>query len=62
MGASIIKKIVAAMLTLLVIGGCSGDMDDLDEYINTVKARPGGRIDPLPEITPYEFFTYKADK
>ena len=31
-------------------------MDDLDEYINDVKARPGGRIEPLPEITPYEVF------
>ena len=36
-------------------------MDDLDSYINEVKARPGGRIDPLPEITPYEVFTYVAD-
>ena len=40
---------------------CGGDMDDLDRYINEVKARPGGRIDPLPEITPYEVFTYVAD-
>ena len=40
---------------------CGGDMDDLDSYINEVKARPGGRIDPLPEITPYEVFTYVAD-
>jgi type IV pilus assembly protein PilP len=61
MGASTIKKLVALSLTVLAIGGCSGDMDDLDQYINTVKARPGGRIDPLPEITPYEVFTYKAD-
>lgn len=61
MRASIIKRLAAASLVLLAIGGCSGDMDDLDEYINTVKARPGGRIDPLPEITPYEVFTYKAD-
>ena len=36
-------------------------MDDLDSYINEVKARPGGRIEPLPEITPYEVFTYVAD-
>lgn len=61
MGASTIKTLVALSLTVLAIGGCSGDMDDLDEYINTVKARPGGRIDPLPEITPYEVFTYNAD-
>jgi type IV pilus assembly protein PilP len=61
MGVSNIRKLVALSLMALAIGGCSGDMDDLDEYINTVKARPGGRIDPLPEITPYEVFTYKAD-
>ena len=36
-------------------------MDDLDQYINDVKAKPGGRIEPLPEITPYEIFTYEAD-
>jgi type IV pilus assembly protein PilP len=36
-------------------------MNDLDRYINEVKARPGGRIEPLPEITPYEVFTYVAD-
>ena len=40
---------------------CGGDMDDLDSYVNEVKARPGGRIEPLPEITPYEVFTYVAD-
>ena len=25
------------------------------------RRRPGGRIEPLPEITPYEVFTYVAD-
>ena len=53
------------MLTMLLAGcglyGCGSDMDDLDKYINDVKARPGGRIDPLPEIKPYEVFTYIAD-
>ena len=51
------------ILSLAVVGmtACSSDNDDLDQYINEVKARPGGRIDPLPEITPYEIFTYAAD-
>ncbi len=51
------------ILSLAVVGmtACSSDNDDLDQYINEVKARPGGRIDPLPEITPYEIFTYVAD-
>lgn len=51
------------LLALLVVGvsACSSDGDDLDRYINEVKARPGGRIDPLPEIEPYEVFSYVAD-
>ena len=44
------------------LAACGGDMDDLDRYINDVKARPGGRIEPLPEITPYEVFAYIADE
>ncbi len=49
------------LILALGLAACGGDMDDLDQYINEVKARPGGRIDPLPEITPYEIFTYVAD-
>jgi len=52
---------VLIAMAVLGLAACGGDMDELDEYINTVKARPGGRIEPLPEITPYEVFTYVAD-
>ena len=45
----------------LAVSACGANMDELDAYINEVKARPGGRIEPLPEITPYEVFTYVAD-
>ena len=61
MKASLLRN--SALLLLMALGtvACGGDMDDLDEYINEVKSRPGGRIEPLPEITPYEVFTYIAD-
>ena len=63
MGASNLKRItLLALLAGFGLAGCGGDMDDLDRYINEVKARPGGRIEPLPEITPYEVFTYLADR
>ena len=49
------------LVLALGVAACGADTDDLDRYINEIKARPGGRIDPLPEITPYEVFTYVAD-
>ena len=62
MNASRIAKHGALLaLSMLGLAACGGDMDELDEYINQVKARPGGRIEPLPEITPYEVFAYVAD-
>jgi type IV pilus assembly protein PilP len=62
MNASLmIRNGLLAMLFGLSLVACGSDMDDLDQYINDVKAKPGGRIEPLPEITPYEVFTYAAD-
>ncbi|MGY8794135.1 MAG: pilus assembly protein PilP [Woeseiales bacterium] len=55
------KKVMAILASCLVLGACGSDMDELDSYINEIKARPGGRIEPLPEITPYEVFVYNAD-
>jgi len=56
-----IKHVLVLALTAVGLAACGSDMDDLDQYINTIKARPGGRIEALPEITPYEGFTYIAD-
>lgn len=43
-----------------VLAGCGSSHDDLLAYIDEVKARPGGRIEPLPQVKPYETFTYEA--
>ncbi|MCH5378134.1 MAG: pilus assembly protein PilP [Planctomycetes bacterium] len=61
MDARIAKGLLIAAMGI-TLAGCSADMDELDSYINTVKAKPGGRIEPLPEVTPYEVFTYHADE
>lgn len=57
----VIKNGLVLALLALSLAACGGGSDDLDQYINAVKARPGGRIKPLPEITPYESFSYIAD-
>lgn len=43
----------------LLLIGCSGDQhQDLTSYIDDVKSRKQGRIKGLPEIKPYESFSY----
>ncbi len=51
---------VAGSCLMLALAGCSGDMSDLQSYVNEVKARPGGRIEPLPQIEPPPSFAYAA--
>ena len=43
-----------------VAAGCSNDMDDLQARVKTIKDAPGSGIEPLPEVKPYETFTYAA--
>lgn len=49
---------LAALASLL--GACSSDMDELQRQITEIKSRPGERIEPLPEVKPYEAFAYQA--
>jgi type IV pilus assembly protein PilP len=52
--------ILASAVGLLALGGCSNDLDELQQKVAEIKNRPGERIEPLPEIKPYEAFTYSA--
>lgn len=44
----------------LALAGCRGRDADLDSYIQETRASPGGRVEPLPEVKPYQAFTYSA--
>jgi type IV pilus assembly protein PilP len=53
---------VGLLSTVSMLLGCmSGVDDELLSYVDEIKARPGGRIEALPQIKPYETFTYAAD-
>ena len=50
-----------AVLTALLgalLAGCSGRDSDLDHFLDATKTEPGGRVEPLPEVKPYEAYTY----
>jgi type IV pilus assembly protein PilP len=51
---------IAAVTIALALAGCSSEMDELQQKVAEIKSRPGERIEPLPEIKPYESFTYAA--
>lgn len=36
------------------------DMSDLEQHVAQIKARPGGRIEPLPQAQPYESYAYSV--
>ena len=45
------------------MSGCvSRDISDLEITVSDIMARPGGRIEPLPEIKPYEAYAYISGK
>ena len=47
---------------VLGLSGCGAnhDFSDLQAYMDEVRAKPKGAIEPLPTFQPYESFTYKA--
>ena len=59
-----INRLFTIIICLSVIAGLpacvSRDISDLDDQVSEIMARPGGRIEPLPEIKPYEAYAYQA--
>ena len=55
-------SIICAVLAGLSIAGCSGGQSDLQKWIAETKKKPGGRIQALPEVKPYETYVYNAVK
>ena len=43
-----------------VLSGCSSKDDELDQFIAETKKEPGGRVEPLPELKPYESYAYES--
>jgi type IV pilus assembly protein PilP len=56
-GQPLARLAVLALLAAM-LAGCSGRDSDLDHFIDATKKEPGGRVEPLPEVKPYEAYSY----
>ncbi len=54
--------VIGAVLVGLGLAGCSSGQSDLQKWIAETKKKPGGRIQALPEVKPYETYVYSASK
>lgn len=53
-------RLALAVLGSLMLTACANDMSDLQQFVSQEKAKKPGPIEPLPQIRPYESFTYEA--
>lgn len=53
-------RLLALAFAPLVFAGCTSDTSDLEQFVTAEKAKRPGPIEPLPQIKPYDTFTYQA--
>lgn len=56
-------RILTVSLLSMLMSGCLvwvEDKTDLEHFVSKERARPAGRIEPLPEYKPYESFVYEG--
>ncbi len=58
----IISMTISLSLILSLSACVSRDISDLEDKVENIMSRPGGRIEPLPEIKPYEAYSYKSSE
>lgn len=55
-----LKLVFLTCFSFSLLGCSGGDFSDLQSFMDEVRARPKGSIEPLPKFLPYEAFTYSA--
>lgn len=56
------KQYFLFLLASVLLASCSGEQkfQDLDDYMAKTRARPGGKIEPMPVLQVHEIFKYSA--
>ena len=45
---------------LALLSGCGEGVGDLRQFVQEIRAKPPGRIEPIPEFQPYQNFEYTS--
>ncbi len=48
------------MVCIVMLSACGSGHEDLQQFVADVKAKPAGKIPPIPVFKPYKAFTYAA--
>ena len=51
-------SLLAGFTTMLA--GCGEGLGDLQQFVQQIRAKPPGRIEPIPEFSPYQNFEYSS--
>lgn len=55
------KRLTISLLASALLYGCnSGNVKDLQSYVDEVKSQQSSKIEPLPEFAPYDTYLYSA--
>lgn len=53
-----VKRFALITGMAIMLSGCYGNLNDLDEYVAQQKAKPAAPIAPIPEVKPYLRYVY----
>lgn len=54
------SRLLLPALLAGMLAGCGEGLGDLRAYVEQIRAQPPGRIEPIPEFTPYQNFEYTS--
>jgi len=52
--------VVSMYVLTSALSACSSKDDELEQFISDTRKQPGGRVEPLPELKPYESYAYES--
>jgi len=60
--ARVSRRLLLALLPVAVLSGCTANMTDLKQEVHKILKRPGGKIEPIPEMKPLPKYSYVETK